>query len=357
MKKLQDANNTSGIRRATVHDVAQRAEVSIATVSRALNTPQMVRPEVRDRIFKAAAELDYTANSIGKALRRRRTQIIGTLVPALNDPLFSEVANGVQQALAQDGYVGFLQTSGFDNRRLFEQAKHMIDGGAEGLLVFGRIDDQRLLDHAAQRGFPLLSIYSYDRTSTVPAVGIDNARATQQLIDVLRELGHRQIAMISGDTDGNDRQAARAAAYGERMTELGSPIALEVLKTGDELSGSVAALHRLLEHHDETTAIICNRDNIAFAVLSECRRLGIEVPEKLSVTGFDDLSFAPLLDPSLTAVSVPAEQIGRLAAKAMMSFLENGEPLTSVCLDTEVVVRGSTARPRRSRRLRPGPPP
>ncbi|WP_082658137.1 substrate-binding domain-containing protein [Paracoccus sp. MKU1] len=332
--------------RPTIHDVAKAAGVSIATVSRALNSPDSVRKELRERVVAAADSMDYMADSVGKALRRQRTQIISTMLPRLADPLFSAVASAIQETLEENGYLGFVQTSGFDNTNLFDRAKRLIEHGTEGLIIFGRIDDQRLLDYCRAHQLPLLSAYSYFEKAEVPTIGFDNYLATRQLVEMLHTLGHSRIAMISGSDKGNDRQQSRIRAFRDINAELGQEPVIEFTHMDFDMADGGAALRRIMENHPETTALVCNRCVIAFSVMVEARRLGIAVPEHLSLTGFDDIDYAALFDPSLTTVAVPSEKIGRAAAKAMIAHLETGAPLGSRRFETEVILRRSVARPR-----------
>ncbi|MCF3934800.1 LacI family DNA-binding transcriptional regulator [Acuticoccus sp. M5D2P5] len=343
-------NSTPKRTKATVHDVAKRAGVSIATVSRALNTPDAVRPELREEVLKAAKALGYTTNSVGKALRRRRSQVIGTLLPRLADPLFSLVASGVQDALVEHDYVGFLEISGFDNRNLYTHAHKLIQKGAEGLIVFGRIDDDDLLDLVTKQNIPTLTVYSYLAASEIPMIGIDNYAATRQLTELLLDLGHTRIAMISGPLAGNDRQQSRTQAFQDCLHERGLEPLIEHVDVEHERANGAAALQRLISRRSDLTALLCNRDVIAFSAIAECRRMGLSVPDDLSLTGFDDVEYASLLDPPLTSLSVPAIEMGRHAATTIIRHLESGDAMHSACYDTEVILRRSTARPRPARR-------
>ena len=333
--------------KVTVHDVARLANVSIATVSRALNTPQAVRPEVRARVEKAAETLGYHANSFGKGLRQQRGMLVGTLVPRLSDPLFSLVASGVQETLAENGYLGFLQPIGYDNRALYQPARQIIERGAEGLIVFGKIEDERLIDYCQRLNFPLLTVYSWSADAVVPSIGFDNYEAASQLVDLMLQLGHRGMAMIAGPQGGNDRQQDRIRAFRDRAGAAGIEPLVEEIDMAIELPDGKAAISRILDRHPEVTAVLCNRDALAFSAMAELRRRNISVPGQISLTGFDDLEYSALLDPPLTSVSVPAAEMGRHAATAMIQLLENGRPLQSVRFQTEVVLRRSTAPPAR----------
>ncbi|SCB58604.1 LacI family transcriptional regulator [Rhizobium aethiopicum] len=339
MKKMPE-----NLRRATIHDVARAADVSIATVSRVLNKPERVNREMHDRVMAAASELGYTTNSAGKALKIARTRTIGTLLPRLDDPIFSEIAHGVQETLFAHDYVGFLQTSGYDNSQIFDAVFRLLNRGAEGVLVFGRIDDEKLLAFIKNNHVPILQIYSYLEGNPLPSVGIDNYASTQKIAQLMLQLGHREIAHISGPTKGNDRQQSRRRAYEDTMQANGLKTTMQMVQPGYTINDAGQAFRRILEENPKVTAVICATDLLACGVLAECRKLGIGVPNDISVSGFEDVAFASLLYQPLTTLAVPSGDMGRYAARAMIANLEEGQKLTSMQFETSLILRDSIAR-------------
>ena len=314
-------------------------------MSRALNNPQSVREELRQRVVDAAQVLGYTSNPAAKALRERRSKIVAIVVPSLDDETFSRMVNGLQSVLIAHGYASFVQIAGFDNTRLFDIVKGLCDRGAEALTIVGRISDRKLAAYLHQRMIPTISLYSYVADGIIPSIGIDNTRATGNLIDLLLSLGHKRIAMIAGTARGNDRQQSRIKAFKDKMMSIDqkAPVIHEIERQYT-LNDGVAAIGAIHRDNPEVTAVMCTSHMIAFGVLSECRKLGIRVPEKLSVTGFDDFSFASLLNPSLTTLSVPTSEMGRLAGEALIGKLDHDRPIKSLELTPQLIVRGSVGR-------------
>ncbi|HSX75047.1 MAG TPA: substrate-binding domain-containing protein, partial [Shinella sp.] len=142
-------------------------------------------------------------------------------------------------------------------------------------------------------------------------------------------------------TQGNDRQQSRLNAYEQTMRDNGLNMVTQIVQPGYTLNDGGLAFRRIIEQNPKTTAIMCNTDLLACGVLSECRKLGIDVPRQMSVSGFEDVSFAPLLYQPLTTLSVPAGDIGRYAARAMIANLEQGESLTSMQFETSLILRDS----------------
>ncbi len=328
--------------RPNVSDVARRAQISAATVSRAFNTPDVVSPEVRERVFAAARELGYAPNAAAKALRLQRTHTMGAIVPTLNYDIFARMLNAFQAQLSGAGQMVFLLTTGFDNRRLFEPARLLIERGAEALLIVGRIDDPALETLLIERHIPTVTTYSYLARNRIPSIGFDNYAASRQLIDYLIGLGHRKLAMIAAATEGNDRQQARVRAFRDAAKASGLSANAHVVEVSHAIADGASAMRRIAAEYPGVTAIICNSDVIALGALAEAKRLGLRVPDDISITGHDDQEMAALTEPPLTTIAVPAQEMGVRAAEALLAATGSAAPVTAVKLSTSLIIRGST---------------
>ncbi len=331
--------------KARAKDVASAAGVSVATVSRTYNNPEVVREEARGRVLHAAKVLDYRPHPAARALRSQRSHIVGAVIPTLDYAIYAQMINALQIALRDSGFSLFVATSGFDNAKVGAVATSLIDHGAEALLLVGVIDDEEFYYLAELKRIPIVSTYSYHENYRVPFVGFDNFEATRRMTEYVLSLGHRNLAMITGPSKGNDRQQARMAAFRQGLQDHGlsssTPLILErqyAIEQGAE------AARRILRDRPDITAIICNSDILAMGVLAECRRQGIPVPGRISVAGHDDHDIAHFLDPPLTTVSVPADEMGRLAAESLLAALETRQPPGGFKLPTDLVIRGSTGR-------------
>lgn len=333
-----------------VKDVADAAGVSVATVSRTYNNPEIVREEVRRRVLEVAKSLDYRPNPAARALRSRRSHIVGAVIPTLDYAIFARMINALQRELHQSGFSLFVATSGFDNAAVGEAAATLVDRGAEALLLVGTVDDHELFELLESKGIPVVSTYSFHEQERIPFIGFDNFEATRQVTEYLISLGHQDLAMVTGPIRGNDRQQTRIAAFQQVQADHGMSRAdAFVVETQYTIDQGADAVRRILRERPETTAIICNSDILAFGVLAECHRLGISVPGEMSVAGHDDQDFAHYLDPPLTTVAVPADEMGRRAAESLLGAVKDRTTPKGVKLQTKLVIRGSTA-PRRSNR-------
>lgn len=340
------AEKESRMSNGGVAAVARAAGVSKSTVSRAFNAPEIVKEEVRRKIFEVAAQMNYRPHPAARALRSQRTHIFGAAIPTLDYAIYARMVNEFENKLSALGASTIVITTGFDNRNVFEDVRQLVDRGAEALLVVGEVQDARLKDYLLQSQIPIVTTYSAPPDKTVPAVGFDNYKATAEAVEYLIGLGHRHLAMIAGNTEGNDRQRARIAAYRDVLASTGLAGGDRVYCGAFNMKGGAQMMERILSDHPETTAVICNSDVFAIGAMSACRKRGLRVPDDMSILGCDDFDFAELLEPPLTTIAVPAAEMGRIAAEALWEAIANRKPVATRIVATELVIRGSTAPPR-----------
>lgn len=329
-------------------DVGRAAGVSVCTVSRAFSMPDTVRPAIREQIFAAAERLNYVPNSSAKALRLQRTHLFGAVIPTLDHAYFAKLVNSFQETLAASGYVVVVLTTGFNNYSMFDRVRALIEQGAEALMVVGRIEDEALRKYIAKRRIPIVTTYTYLGEGDFPSVGFDNYASTRNAIDYITRLGHTRLAMIAGPMKGNDRQTARVKAFKDAHEELGISEPWPVLERDyvSAISKGAECLRLIHAAHPDTTAIICNSDAFALGILLEAQRLGLKVPQDFSLIGHDDQEFAGLILPGLTTIRVPAEEMGRWSAEALLNAKQHDAPVMPMKLDADLIIRGSTAPPK-----------
>jgi LacI family transcriptional regulator len=329
--------------------VAKAAGVSPATVSRAFNLPELVNETVRARILSIAAEQQYRPDPAARALRSRRTHMIGVALPTLDYSIFARLINRFQSRFAEEGYTTILLTTGFDNRNIHNSVQLLLDRGAEAVLLVGAVEDPKVSEIIAESGVPFVTTYVFRSDCGVSPVGFDNSEATEKATQHLLSLGHRNFAMIAGLTSGNDRQRDRIAAYKRCLDVAGAVGSDRIVCHGFDMEAGARALADIMDRFPETTAIVCNTDIFAVGAIAECRKRGLSIPGDLSIIGFDDAEYAALLDPPLTTIRVPADEMGLQAAEALLTALRS-KTLPRPCkLDTVLTLRGSTASPRTQR--------
>ena len=332
---------------ATIQDVARSAGVSTATVSRVLSAPQVVAEATRERVLAEVARLGYAPNVAARSLRTLRTGKILVTVPDISNPFFSQVIRGVEAAATAAGYAVLLGDTRHEDAREEQYAAMLRRKEADGLIFLGHRLPDTLAEMIAALGprAPVVNGCEFSPDLGVPSAHIDNARAAAEAMDHLYGLGHRRIGVITGPLvspisrdrlAGVEGAADRHGARGTLTTAVGD-FSIE--------SGLSQALS-LLDGPAPPTAVFSFSDEMAMGALEAVRRRGLKCPADLSLVGFDGIRFAEFLDPPLTTISQPMEQIGREAVRLLLDILSDGAPgPLHVTLPHRLAIRASTAAP------------
>jgi LacI family repressor for deo operon, udp, cdd, tsx, nupC, and nupG len=330
-------------RPSTIKQVAERANVSIATISRALQNPAVVAPETRDRVMAAVAELNYVPNVQARSLRTSRSRVILALVPDITNPFFGEIIRGIERGAFETGYSVLLGDTQHDEAREASYASMIASGQVDGLLT--------MMPHVPElyyrQRFPIVTVCEYVADSSISRVRTDNPAGIALAVRHLAELGHRQIAYIGGRPD-QPISDEREQGFRSTMRQLGLPVSPALMAVGNFTAESGArAAKELLDGGEPFTAICCASDETAVGAMQTLRNHGLKVPNDVSVVGFDDIPLSQYLDPPLTTVRQPTDRLGFEAVSILLEQLRNPkfEPRMLV-LPTEMMVRGSTAPPR-----------
>ena len=332
----------------TLQDVADKAGVSIATVSRALNKSGQVSVKLQRRIKAVVADLGYVPHGAAQALASRRSKTIGAVVPTLENPNFAIGVEAFQRHLNNAGYTLLLASSNYDTAQEMLQVLSLVGRGVDGVMLVGYIHDKALYPFLEEKGIPFVNTWSLDPVQDTPSVGFDNKQAVIDLVNYLLDLGHRDFGVIAGLTSANDRAKARVDGVREALAEKGLSLTQKMLieRPYKILDGQMA-LRELLKLPNPPTAVICGNDLLAFGAMLECNRQGKLIPGEISIAGFDDLDFAAHLSPPLTTVRVPADEIGAKAAEYLLSRIVNEPVLPVTEIGVNLVVRASTGSPSR----------
>ncbi|MEV6376241.1 LacI family transcriptional regulator [Micromonospora sp. WP24] len=300
-------------------DVAERAGVSLATASRALSGRDGVSEEVADRVRRVSQELGYVANPYARTLAGGASSTVGLVVHQVDDPYFSEIAGGVIEVAAEQGLLVQICHSGRDPHFELRQIRHLIAQRVGIILIAGsgytdsRVEAETKAELSAYQSLggrvAVIGRHSLGADAVLP----DNEAGGRVLAEHLLALGHRRIAVAAGTpglTTVTDRLAGVASALRGHGLDLAE---LPVVHTDFTREGGRVAAERILGDHPGTTAVIALNDAMAMGVLAVLRARRISVPEQVSVVGFDDVSVAADLAPSLTTVRLPMTEMGRTA--------------------------------------------
>ena len=336
----------------TIHEVAARAGVSTATVSRVLSNPEIVALTTRRRVLKAIEEMGYSPNASAKSLRTFTTRKLLVTVPDISNPFFSLIIQGIEQAALREDYAVVLGDTRHGAQHAERYSQMLLRREVDGLIFLGHTMSSSIKELLRRKGghAPVVNGCEYSPGLGVSSAHVDNAAAAKQAMGHLFSLGHRRIGIITGPLASplsRDRlrgvQAA-ARAHGARRQII--------VAHGDfSIESGIAATARLLADERAPTAIFCFNDEMAIGVLDYARRVGKSVPAALSVVGFDDIRFARYIHPALTTISQPMLDMGRETVRLLMDTLHGKitKPV-SVTLPHKLEVRESTGAPPRSDR-------
>ncbi|MBM1219855.1 LacI family DNA-binding transcriptional regulator [Ponticoccus sp. SC2-23] len=326
----------------TLADVAQLANVSTATVSRCLNSPDQVVAETRDRVMRAVAELGYAPNFGARALAAKHTNTVGAVIPTMENAVFARGIQAFQEELVRHGKTLLIASSAYKSDLEEEQVRALVARGADGLLLIGYDRNPDLYAFLAKRAVPTLVAWSYVEGSDQPAIGFDNRAAMAELARLVIGRGHRNIACISALIASNDRARGRVEGIRLAMDEAGLDGAgLPLVETPYAIENGEAAFREVMATAPDTTVVMCVNDVLAIGALRAAREMGLSVPDDVSITGFDDIEIAMLAEPALTTVHVPHREMGRRAATMLIAMLRDNEKPESVKLPTDIRLRQS----------------
>ncbi|HCX88472.1 MAG TPA: LacI family transcriptional regulator [Gammaproteobacteria bacterium] len=323
--------------------VAKAADVSTATVSRCLSNPEIVRPSVRARVESAVEVLGYTPDAAARTLVTQRSATIGVIVPTLELASFARGIQSLQRRLDESQYTPLLTISNFDKAEELRHARNLVSRGVDGVMLVGLDHDPKLYTLLEKYNIPFVTTWGFDPKSAVPCVGFDNRGAMRRITDYVLSMGHRNVAMIVGGMwQINDRSRERPAGFRDSLKHGKCEIPEErIVEVPFSMDSAQAALRQLMIGENPPSAIVCGSDLLAIGAILECRRMGIEVPADLSITGFDDLEIAAHFNPGLTTVDIPAEKMGVKAAEYLIDRINGISGPEQIELDYKLVLRES----------------
>ena len=328
----------------TVADVARRARVSRATVSRVLNQYAHIRPEVRVRVQRAMRVLGYRPDAVARSLARRETRTLGLVVADITNPFYAETARAILETAKANGYNVILCNT--DNQPLVQEEyveilrQRRVDG-----IIFGSVFlDDPVVEGLVAAGYPCLMYNRRLRTRRGNFIVLDNARASRDLTRHLVTLGHRRIGFVSG-LPNISTTAERLRGYRAALREAGISVEPDLIQPGAFQAGTAQeAAQDLLKRCGRPTAIVASNDLMALGVIRAASDLGVRIPEDLAVVGFDDIEIADHPQVQLTTMAQQKAEMGRLAALGILEIIRGGArragaPLQQILAPTLVIRR------------------
>lgn len=327
----------------TIRDVARQAGVSVATVSRYINQNAPVSLEVSERLDRVMTELRYVPHAAARHLASKKTRVVGLLLNNLHNDFFVPLLNGVEAVIREKGYNLIVATYHANSRN--QMNPPIGPHNTDGLLVFsdGLFDEDLAALNAS--GFPMVLVHRTPPPSlSIPSVTVENEDITYQLVDHLIQVhGRRRIMFLRGPIHQED-SLKRETGYKLALQANGIPFDENLVLNGDfERDIAYKAMDQFLGNGNRVAfdAVFTGDDDAAIGALKALHQHGLRIPEDIAVIGFDDLGFAPFLNPPLTTVRAPTESVGRIAAERLFGILENQASDEVTVLPTEIIFRRS----------------
>jgi DNA-binding LacI/PurR family transcriptional regulator len=331
----------------TIKDIAERASVSLMTVSRILNNKGGASPATREKVLQIADEMGYVANPMARGLRGL-SNTIGVVITDITRPFAGELLQ--QLSLAADHFNYGLMLYSQGDKEHEERSEHyaslLVNGINDGVILNSMVDYEVYLNHLKQNDIPFVLLDNHEYPGE-PKVVPTNRRGMVDATRHLLALGHRRIGFISGPRN-HSAANERLRGYFEALKEVGIPVDHELIHEGDFSQIAGFQLGRKILSMDHTpTAIIASNDGMAFGVMEAIRERGLQIGVDISLIGFDDVPMAALVDPPLTTVRQPLEQIAIEALELLINLIERRPPARLQReLPTELIIRQTTTYPK-----------
>ena len=328
-----------------IREIALRAKVSTATVSRTLNNIPTVDPRLARRVWKVVNEVGYYPNKLASGLVSGKSRVFGLIVSEITNPFFPEIVQTFENLAVENNYEILLTSTVHDPKRMELSVRRMIERRVDGvaILTFGMEDS--LIQHLRFRKVPLVFVDVGPDLPGVSNIRINYQSGIRQGVQHLAALGHRQIAFITGPLNLKSAQARRTS-FEKAMEEIG--LSPDLVVEGDHtMEGGMRLLTQLVRSSTRPTAVMCSNDMTAIGVMREAYDQGIHVPQDLSLIGFDDIRLAQFITPPLTTIRMSQTDLARIAFEALISESERAAALKGRVdheLDTSLVLRRSTSR-------------
>jgi LacI family transcriptional regulator len=334
-----------------MRDVAARAGVSSATVSRVINGSSLVRPQTADRIREILAETNFIPNPSATTLRYGRSKTYGLVIPDLRNPFFTEILAELEDLLAETDYELLIANSQ-TSKKLVKSVRRMLMRQVDGAIFMASEFDTQAIDPLFLHKIPLVTVDRRMVQAGCSDVAIDFESGYRTAVCHLRDLGHKRLGYIGG-TLGLRTSTVRLEAFVTAVKAAGLELYPQLIRIGDyRLTGGEQSIHSLMREPSSPTAVLTANDLTAFGAIRGLHSLGCSVPDDISVVGLDDVLLASVLQPPLTTIRIPRRRMAEACLNALNQTKENVERIgTNYAVPAELVVRESTARIRGGRRV------
>ncbi len=330
-----------------IKDVAKEAGVSIATISRYNNHPELLRPATRDKVERAIEKLNYVRNRLASTLRQK-SDSIGLIVPTIDNAIFAEMIQEFTLSLQEFNKTTLIATYEYRQANEYDLVRSMLERQVEALVLVGHQHEASMIDLITEQRIPILYCWNYQKSCSIPSVGVDNQDLGYRIAAHIFELGHKNCAYFFPDTGNNDRANERLAGVKKAAKKyeidiIPSQIVTCPYNISDAKANAIAYLQQY--QHQNCSAIIGGNDIIAQGALYGAQSIGYHVPNDISIAGIGDFKGSKDMNPSLSTIRIPAKRIGKKMAMEIFEMLDEKTSAVNQghCFETELMPRGSSS--------------
>jgi LacI family transcriptional regulator len=329
----------------SIRDVARRAGVSIATVSRVVNGIPTVDPELAKRVWQVINEVGYFPNTQARALVSGRSRMLGLIVSEITNPFFPELVQEFESLAVAQGYEVLIGSTNYEPERTESLIRRMLQRNVDGVAVMTFGIEEELVQKLVEREFPLVFVDAGPDLPNIRVLKVNYGEGIRQAVQHLAALGHRRIAFITGPLRLRS-VIARRNAFLKSMAELGLAVPpAHIVEGTHTMEGGILAMEQLSSKGELPTAVMCSNDMTAIGALHALFRAKRNVPREISVVGFDDIHLAQFMLPPLTTVQMSCKDLAAAAVEALRAGIERDHPKAAKKewqIPTRLVVRQST---------------
>jgi LacI family transcriptional regulator len=342
MSSHPDPHHPDLSRRPTIHQVAKKAGVSTATVSRVLTGRDKVSTELAEQVMQAIHELSYRPNRTARLLRARKAQKIGLVVSDIQNPFFTSVVRGVEDLLQPDGYVLLVGNTDEDPSRQTAYLEALVDEGVAGIILVPTSGDPRAYKAASASQLPLVILDRRIEAIQADSVMTDNVAAAMTATRHLIRLGHTRLGFIGGLAHVSTA-IDREAGFNRALSEAGLPTSHGSIQPGNyRLLGGYQAMALLLDQPDPPSAVLVANNVMAMGALQLIYERGLSIPKQIALVGFDDIPWAVSMQTPLTVIAQRSYEIGQKAAELVLARIQEPDrPFEHILLQAELIIRAS----------------
>lgn len=341
---MTPAEMGSASRKATIYDIAEKANVSISTVSRVFNGNASVSKKTRRKVEKAMEELNYIPNALARSLVNRSSNTIGVVVSDITNPFFTEVIEGIENYLNSQGFTVFLSSSRYGVEKENLYISQMIEKRVDGLIVFNTCSEEASIIGRIKNIIPVVTVQS--ALSETDCVNTTDETGAYNAVDYLIKQGHTKIAFLVYNFE-NSTIRNRLKGYYNAHRDNGAEISEKYVRYSDFTPYcGYHMTNEILENMPEVSAIFTYNDHLAVSAYYAIQMKGLRIPDDISVVGYDNIELASLMRPALTTVEQPTYEIGKSAAELILSRIRDNRKSAhhTVLLPTKLIVRDSVKR-------------